>query len=750
MTMSMQTIRKNIFTLLSAGVLSAFASAPAFAVTGEPLAFDGFTASSGQISADCGQQSVVMNPDGSGTGAWTNPNGDVLNVSCSAPTISDGMLQREVTVDSTDSAYNGTYVQFILTDSGASGDAAAAAFSTERGSLYFTNEDFIKMNNRGEGIATKQVILESTFDNATFIEDRLAMETVYKIGWAKGVGFTDPWLTMNQDLAQLQYDNTQALATSAFDLFTESMALESNGPVNDNTKFVTDQMVYMQDDKNAVDDAVQKFKHARTSGAYTSLPTDFFGGLINPNPILPGGTNGGVVDWNAGNSVSATWVGVKNVDPVNATIDRLFGFTEFKNETTTTGNTSSKLVSFSDNEAGGGLIASGPLAGQPIWNSIRDVDNNPMFGAAELMSYVAPVTMTDFAVMDPAILLGPLNLDYIANTDPALITTPGGLTVVESDYNQWTINNGVFTASCPSFAEACATVAINEGGFYQRWIKVAGEDYLQTIIVDDGGKAGVLDPTAANFATNSIAFINETFIKKGSGGTGIASNMHMAERANSAYMGSGATVDLPSTSGDFTTDVAMNTGWANQGSIFVARDMNGDNIIDPGEGITEPHAVIDIEQSVLVPDGLATSLVSMQEDFSLQRGVNESDKRIVMSSTIGTRAGVGFIEPIVFNSVTVSGAYQRTARTDFAVSDPFLLPSDPTQDLAWDAGDALQATWLGADYGTYPGLESSKISSTSFTNLTSGARIAYTDILNVPVGPDNWFVDPFLPAPTYP
>jgi hypothetical protein len=702
-------------------LLSALTSGTVYGITGEPLPFDQFTVSNGQITAGCGN--------------WTNANGDLLNVTCTEPTLSDGMLQRQLTISSTDPDYNGTYVQFILVESGTSGDATAAHFSTDRGNLYFTNEDFIKMNNRGEGIASKQTILDSSFNDSTLIEDRFALESEYKIGWAQGNGGTlNPWLDMSQSLTQLQYDDTMALATSAMELYNDDISVKSVGPGLNNTQVLINQRMYLQDNLNPNDDVAQKFKHSRLSGLYNDLPTDAFGGLVNANPLLPGGTNGGAIDWAVLEEIAATWVGVESINPVAATIDRVFGFTRYENLSHTTGNYLTSLTSFTSPEAGGSLGA---------WDSIYNLSGLPLFGHAEAMADVTPVTMTDFSVMNPALPLGPASLDYIANSDPAITALPGSLTILDSDYNQWTVTNGEFTVSCPLWADQCAATAINKDGFFQRLITVAGEQYIQTIIVGDAAQTG--DPTAADYTANSIGFRTETFVKAGAG-NGIASNMHLAERGtNTSYLTAATSVDMPDTAGDFTHDVTMNLGWANRGTVFAARDMDGNGVIDAGEGITEPHAGIAIAQSLLVADNIQTDAVSMEERFTLERGVTQADKRVTMSNRMGTQTG--FSDPIEFNSVTVSGAYQRTARMD--IIDPFILPGN-SSDMTWDAGDALQATWLAAQYGTNPLVPVTQFASTSFTNRTTGERIAYTDLTTLPVNPDYWLIDPFLDEPAYP
>ena len=472
--------------------------------------------------------------------------------------------------------------------------------------------------------------------------------------------------------------------------------------------------------------------------------------------------------------VAATWVGVEAVNPVAATIDRLFGFTKYENLSHTSGNILTSLTSFTSPEAGGSLGA---------WDAIYNINTGlPLFGHAEAMADVPTVTMTDASVMNPAVFLGSANLDYIANSDPALTPqSTDALNLTEADYNQWTVTNGVFTVvACPATADFCAAPSVNEDGLYQRVVVVDGVQYYQTILVADGTTTGVaavqykdkLVETSPgvweveqketfpgsgiwvnvqvvdNFAPTALAFKNETFIKAddGASGSGIASRMHLAERGtDTAYLGAATSVDMPGSAGDFTTDVAMNTGWANRGSVFVARDMDGNGIIDTGEGITEPHATIAIEQGLYVEDNIQTDAVSMADLFTLERGATPADRRMTISNRTGTQ--IGFVNPIKFNSVTVSGAYQRTARADIA--DPFMLPGN-SSDLTWSAGDALQATWLAAQYGTNPLVSVSEFGTTSFVNRTTGERITYTDVDTLPVSPDNWLIDPFLAEPSYP
>ncbi|MBI1194869.1 MAG: hypothetical protein GC138_03350 [Gammaproteobacteria bacterium] len=284
-------------------------------------------------------------------------------------------------------------------------------------------------------------------------------------------------------------------------------------------------------------------------------------------------------------------------------------------------------------------------------------------------------------------------------------------------------------------ADYCGPAAVNENGLYQRKVVVAGEVYYQTIVVD-GNATG--DPNLADFSAGSIGFSNESFIKAGSG-SGIAANAYLAQLGSTSYLYAGTGFDLPTDAGNFSQNVVLNAGWANQGTV-----------LNPTTGVIEPHAVIAIDQGLSVPEYGVTFTASMAQQFTLERGMSEADKRITLDAKVGTLSGTvatPFIEPIALKTVTVTGAYQQTARTDFV--DPFVLPSAQA-DLPWVAGDALQATWLGAHYGTNPVVPATDLNTTSFTNRTTSESVSYTGLKYVPTGPDNWFINPFLTAPTYP
>lgn len=670
---------------------------PVLAITGTPLPFDAFTATDGEISVPCAD--------------WIDPQGNVISVSCGQPTLSDGMFQRQVTVSTADPSYNGTYLQFIITEPGVTGDGQATPFSAERGNLEFSNVDFIKMNNRGGGIASRSTIIDSEFDPVTNIEDRFVYESTYNYG-AVFRSNDDPWVDTTQTISRLEYSPDLLTATELADTMVH---IENNGngvgPIEDNALVEIDQRMQMGD---APGDEVQKFKHTRIAGVYTELGTDVFG-LINLNPLLPGGTNGGSVSWNFGNLVTATWVGYSSA----AANDALFGYTQYAN---LGNNTDTSLVSLTDPEAAN-------------WNNIVGQTSRPiLFGAVEAMSDITTPNPSA-EVIDPGIAITTVRSDlFLPNTG----TTSPPLTTLAFDpvYNNWRVDNGVFTAdglqavACPVEASFCGEPLVNEDGLFQRLVIIAGEEYYQTIMVE-GSVSG--DPTAADFTPQSLAFKNETYIKAGSDGNGVASSLHMASRnldyqfiPINSYSGK---IPLPTDAGEFVYGTALNTGWANSGGL------------DPR---------LSVSQSVYVPEGAALDAGPMEATFTMGVGNTEADKRMALTSRVSTRDGIdSFGQPIMFASTILTGAYQNSSRT--AIVDPFdplydpLLPGSGA-DLGWAAGDALKATWIGGHYATTSALTT--IGLTSYTNLSTGDSISSASLESP--DPDAWLTDPFGPAPVYP
>ena len=119
----------------------------------------------------------------------------------------EGMYQRKVSITNAGSL-NGEFIQFIMVDPGVTGDPTQSPFTAGRGSLQFTNEDFVKQNNQIGGISSKQIIIESTNPDpttnpptASTIENRIVLTTQYNFGWANGN--LDPWVMVTQDIDQL-------------------------------------------------------------------------------------------------------------------------------------------------------------------------------------------------------------------------------------------------------------------------------------------------------------------------------------------------------------------------------------------------------------------------------------------------------------------------------------------------------------------------------------------------------------------
>lgn len=83
---------------------------------GPPIPFDDYSVTDGVISANC--------PEVGGVQAV-----------CSDGISDNGMLQRSIEIPS--GVNQGSYIQFILTEPGVTGDAAAAPFIEDRGILFF-------------------------------------------------------------------------------------------------------------------------------------------------------------------------------------------------------------------------------------------------------------------------------------------------------------------------------------------------------------------------------------------------------------------------------------------------------------------------------------------------------------------------------------------------------------------------------------------------------------------------------------
>jgi len=699
--------RNKIKSILVLGTYSLIGS-QAFA--GSPIPFDNYTASNGAITAGC--------PTAASIGA--------TSVTCTDGVSDNGMLQREVSI--TGGANPGTYIQFIVTDPGTSGDGQAVPFSAQRGSLNFVNEDFVKMNNRGSGISSKQTLIDSSMSSAT-LEQRFVNTHEYEFGWANS-GIT-PWISSYQDISTVDYSADPLNPTETF---SSASNIVSNGVgFTTNIDIGIDQFVDLYDANGS---GAQQFKYKKVGGQYqtTSNPT---------NPVLPNGSNSGNVFWNPYETVSALWVGqnILSNSPGLAS-NGLFSHTRYLNETTGSNSALTRLdTNLPTNWA------------NPPFGAINAIV--PPHIVAPTAAYSAPTGLTS----------------TVAASAPASgATTPVSAPIT---YDSWTVSNGVFTpGACPS-GYTCGTIIVNERGLFQRIVadNNTGVEYVQTIVTDT---AATGDPTAAPFTAGSLAFKNETFVKYrdptgGTTGTGIATNLHI-DQQDLSYVNVSDTNPLPTTGGQFAYDTKIETGWANGGPL-------------------DPTIVVD--QRVYVPDTQFQQSSSMDNTFHMEIGQTQNDKIIDMSTVVGTSAigafnnvtppfgaalcamvlpsyqslydpaaycdaggavhytqpGSGGNNPIMFKSSIAQGALQNTSHL---LTDPVLLPSN-NGNIAWSAGDAIQATWVAGSYLTTDVNGPSLIGSTSYTNLSTGTRAAFTStnadpFLTPPavpsVGPDSW-VSPF-------
>jgi len=665
-----------------------FLAGTAFAA-GPPIPFDGYTVGAGNITDPFTGDTIAH---AGGVISATCPAGPVgVTITCSEVLQDEGMYQRRVTIEGAAPTVNGTYVQFILTDPGVSGDPTASPFTAARGTLNFTNEDFVKMNNRINGIASKQTLIDSNFTSPT-LEDRFVNSFRYDYGWAQNNA--NPWVQVMQDISQVDY-SVDALNPSQIMGQHAEVTSNSAPGFTDNLKVVVEQTTDLSEAGEGT--GVEGFKYVRAIGIYQPLS--------NPiDPILPGGTNGGSVTWNAFDELKALWIGQVLDSTSNGGISQALGLTEY---TAVDPNflieTSTKLVNFADTTAVNWNLLTASLGAVPTLPSVPIIVT-PTFNAGA----PAPLTATIAAGSAPAPVvpldwLDPLDVNYV--------------------YNQWTVASGTFTASCPvlpSHTVVCAPSGINEKGMFQRLVTIDGVEYIQTIVTDETASG---NPTAQDFTAGYLAFKDENFVLRNSAGSGgIADNFHIAEEDTSYQSQNPGSwpnpVSLPSTAGQFTYNTALKTGWA-----FV-----GGNDVK-----------MRVDQRLLTVDDQFNNVSSNDYDFHMLQGASDIDRVIWFSDAVGTVTGPGgFDNPVMFSTVKVTGVFQDTAHS---LLDPDLLPSIGGN-IAWGNWDAIQATWVGGDYIASDPFGPSIVGTTSYTNLTTGDRIAATDIVTTPPDPETW-VSPF-------
>lgn len=640
-------------SLVAAGCIGGLTVGQAFA-GGPPIAFDGFTVSNGTITADC-----PLTPDG-------------VQAICTDGVSDNGMLQREIVVPGGN--HQGAYLQFILTEPGVSGDASGDYFSAEHGSLYFSNEDFIRQHHRGGGITSRNVILESEFtDPGT--EQRFVSEHTYNYGWPQDA--PNPWIDSYQEISTVDYSadplNPVETFSSSADMVFGAGSFDTYGS-----------LVFKQTVGLGGAD-LQKFQFDKKAG---------FANPFAGSATLPGGS----VDWDMFETVTAMWVG-QSLNGDSPADSQAMGRTRYENRTD---GTDVRYTSLTDAEAAG-------------WSS-------PPFGAVDSIGSGLDTVSPTASVPAPA---GPVATVAAGTASSDASTVP-----LPVPYDAWTVADGVITLdACPA-GVSCGAPVIDDKGIYQRIVGVDGVEYIHTIVTDEDATG---DPEAGDFTADGLAYKNESFVRRDQVEQGIAANLHIAEQDTgyqTVYPGQGGLANpLPSTGGRFTYNTALKTGWARGG----ARD---------------PRVAVD--QTVLVEDDNYLDTSSMYNSFSLKRGTTGADTSIDMLTSVGTDRGAdGHQSPIMFASSIRGGAFQDTAHE---ITDPFLLPG-VDGNIAWSGGDVIQVTWVGGDYVTTDLDGRSSVSSTSYTNLSTGERTASTftdgNSDTASLDPGSWMDPPFGPAPEY-
>jgi len=653
------------------------------------------------------------------------------------------MFQRTLTISGA-GAVDGTYIQFIVVDPGTTGDPTANPFTAARGSLNFTNEDFVKQNNQVAGIASRQVIIESTNPDpdtitTSTIEDRIVLSTEYNFGWAQSNA--DPWVMITQDVQQLDYSSGVNNPTLVMDT---GMSLENNSPPlqwHTNSKMRVDQFVDLTEAGQGA--GSQNYAYATAVGSYQALSHGGATGAFGTNgPLIPGGTNGGdpgcqvgetsgvdCYDWVAGDELRATWIG-QWLEQGSGGSDSLFGFTKYAARHPSTGFLyDTKLTSFADTTAinWGTLDA---LSGLADWG----MGPEPMLVMTPV--YVAATDDGGFNPPDPiaattaagtGVAGSPSPIDWL---DAGYMGSPQSANYI---YDRWTVAAGVISAPCPVLAGhtvVCGAVTGSGAGFLQRGVSIDGVEYIQTIVTEDNATG---DPTVADFQAGYLPFKDENFIQLG-GVNGVAYNLHIADE-DLSYLGAGG--PLPSTAGQFTYTSRLKSGWAHTGPL------------DP---------VNQVDQVLYTPQtGLPAQVSGVYYDFHMLQGETQADKIIYFADAVGVETNSTYGtpsenlgEPVMFATVKLGGAFQNTSHTagvnDLAgMIGNELLPSLGGTDISWASGEAIQATWVGAQYTTSDPFGYAVVGTTSYTNLSqNGQRVAATDTNQAMPNPDpeSW-VAPF-------
>jgi hypothetical protein len=252
-------------------------------------------------------------------GSWTVDNGVIsvdaclAGLTCGEALTGAGFYQRQV-IDS----LGNTYFQTIITEGGATGDPKVAPIYTPSGSsgsfnigaLGYANETFVSpgrsgLSNKTQFLGTAPILSEATpgifqFNFVPEVKQTtpMAYKTKINTGWAEGIGAT-PVLEIKQVLAFETNPGLPAIVSGDAPSFLGrstgiqfDLTMASNGARDYSLVSVSSpapnrpEVLYMRQ----IDGGVQNTSHAIT---------DPF--------LIPDGTNGGNIEWAAGDSLSAMW-----------------------------------------------------------------------------------------------------------------------------------------------------------------------------------------------------------------------------------------------------------------------------------------------------------------------------------------------------------------------------------------------------------------------------------------------------------
>lgn len=661
---------------------------------------------------------------------WYVNNGDVTApcpvdaIACEFTTVDNGFLMRKVIMPSTSKTRaSDNYWQYLMTDPYATGTPGNDAFSPT--GLSFSNESIIRTDNSGPEQIQKTMVAGSVMHPGD-IEDR----------WSQVAYVTTPGyrVSFEEKMSQIDWSAGPDSPVVLFDSLHKAVGQRGTfGGVHEFNQILTQDIWQGPDMTQKFQYQVDNNPQYHTAGVGT--------------PILPpGGSNGGDLTIGSTTGVPlplvATYVGQS---VANDTITpSLFSYTGFRSHLSHQRETTSNITELSS------LKTANPL----VFNFNRFFNNpsstDPLF-PSNVYSIAPNINTPAQAVTPTAWAVGPpVDIAVAALNDHAASQLSGGAGTggPPIEMGGWTVENGdIKMGPCPPTV-ICGPVTVGPG-FLQREILVIadGSIYFQLIVTDSGATGDtatapqlsaaalsgerltfapvpnsrfVPPPPADPFVPGVLTFANETFIKQG-GGNGVANRSQVLgtyQTGTAMYGGNQTTVGYNYMPADGIAQRAViNTGWAQ------------------GSGAAP---VIEIKQ------------ILGFDDFSTSNGSNFLNFLIGADRFLGWRAGSQFDFTMAANGATdytvvsiptqykATGLYMRkidggVQTSNHALTDPLLIPGGTNGgNIAWDAGDTIQALWWGDSYNFYSGV--TKNGFTAYANLTTGERTSREQSLSIPYG----------------